>query len=115
MRFFGLFGFFQVRSISVSAGDTALTLKSNKTVFTIIDSNVLLKNSQDYIIVDTGVKHSPKFIEKMKTYTNIKAKKFGLRTRCIEAIAPLLSSIGLDFKPKSVFHTIPSVYLGQVV
>jgi len=113
MKFAELFGL-PVRSLCVVAGDAALMLKKTRSGFTIIDSKVLLKNKDNYVIVDTGKESTLEFIEEMKTYANKPASKYGMRIRCIEGISPLLEMIAPEFKPDHIGHNMPSWYMGKI-
>ena len=110
MRFFSLFGF-PVKSMCILAGDKALYLKANNPKFVFGDSAAIHRKSENYVIIDTGVKYTGEFIYRMKKHKNIIAKKGMFRVRCIEAISDLLEMIGSEWKPKTY---IPSLYLRRV-
>jgi len=102
-----------VKSLCIVAGDTTLALKARKQGFQILNSEVVLKNRQKYLIVDSNVKVTTDFINKMRDYENKTAKKFNMRIRCIEGISPLLSDIGEEFTPRSVLDNIPGVFAAR--
>lgn len=113
MRFFNLFGV-DVYSVAVVAGNKCLILKKDKEGFQFVDSEALLKKRANYVIVDTGEKVTPEFVNNMSKYAGKKAYKFKLRICCIQGISPLLTAIGQKYKPMSIFDNIPSVYLGKI-
>lgn len=107
MRFFELFGT-PVKSLSIIAGDKALYLKSKNPNFIFGDSNIILRKSDSYVIIDTGVKYTEEFISEMQKHNNIIATRGIFRIRCIEAVSGLLGNIDDKFKPTTY---IPSLYL----
>lgn len=111
MRVFAMFGF-PVKSVCILAGDKALYLKANKPTFEFGNSAKIHKKSREYVIVDTGVAHTGKFLYEMKKHSKIVATKGVFRIRCIEAVSDLLGMIGSKYKPGSY---IPSLYLRQVI
>lgn len=114
MNFFELFGL-PVKSMCVIAGDDALMLKTRKETFQLSSSKAILKNRDNYIIIDTGKAVTKKFTTEMKKYSTVPASKGGLRIRCIEAIQDLLAMIGEKWKPTNIFHNVPSIYLRKCV
>ena len=115
MNLFELFGL-PVKSVCIVAGNSCLKLKSNRDGFCYIETKKpYIKNDIEYYYYDTGIKVSKSFIEKMKEYDNIKARKAGLRIRCIEAISDLLSDIREEYRPKNIFENIPSLYFRRII
>lgn len=114
MHFFDLFGL-SAKSITIIAGGKCLTLKSNKDGFQFIDSRVLLKNKENYLIVDTGKQVTKEFVEDMKNEAGKSATKYRFRIVCIMGIKGLLSKIGGKFEPASIFDNIPARYLRKVL
>lgn len=114
MNIFELLGM-PVKSLCIVAGGKCLILKSDKEGFQFKSSEVVLKNKEKYLIVDTGKKATSEFICNMSGYHNKKASKWGLRICCIEGVSPLLQAIGQKFKPDHLGHNSPSWYLSKVV
>lgn len=114
MLFFELFGI-PVKSMCVVSGDKALMLKRNQSGFTVCDTKVLLKNKNDYLIVDTGVRSTDSFTHKLMEYEGVGAKKLGMRIRCIEGVSDLLKSIDKRYAPTSIWHNVPSLYLEKIL
>jgi hypothetical protein len=110
MNFFSLFGL-PVKSMCIIAGDKALFLKRNKETFQFGSSEIVHKNSDNYVIIDSGVAYTQEYISKMKDHSNIVATRGGLRVQCIKAVSDLLSDIGEKFKPRT---NIPSLYLRHI-
>jgi len=109
MNFFELLGL-PVKSMCIISGDKTLYLKKNKDRFQLKDSKNIFKREDDYVIVDTGVKCNYEFSTEMEKCATLKASKFGLRIRCIEAVNNLLGMIGEEWRPTDFFHNIPSWY-----
>lgn len=109
MHFFELFGA-PVKSLCIIDGELALYLKANKETFQLKDSNNIFKKADDYVIVDTGVKRNPEFSKELEKYGKLKAVKFGLRIRCIEAVKNLLRMIGTEWEPTSFLEYNPGWY-----
>lgn len=114
MHLSSLFGL-DVKSMAIGAGEKCLMLKSSKGGFVFADIKIILKNKENYLIVDTGKKVTPEFIAKMENKNNKPAKLFGLfRVRCIEGVHDLLSDIGPEYEPTSIFDNDPGIYLKKV-
>lgn len=114
MFFFELFGM-PVKSMTIIAGGKCLMLKSNKDGFQFTDSKALLKNKENYLIVDTGKPCTQKFVEDMKKEAGKSATKCKFRIVCIMGIKGLLAKIGEEFKPTSIFDNIPAHYLRKLI
>ena len=114
MDVFSLFGM-PVKSICIISGEYTLMLRGRKDNFQFNKNSSSILDSSNYIIVDTGKKHTQKFTLKMAGCTRESAKKYGLRIRCVEAIGDLLSEIDNMWKPEKFYDNIPSIYLYKVL
>lgn len=116
MNFFSLFGL-PVKSLCVIADNKCLRLRSEKNCFSISDNYNAILNSGDYIIIDSGVKPSKKFMKTMASLNNSRAHILGikyLRMNCIYGISSLLTCLGDGYKP-NIIEYIPSIYLKKCI
>ncbi len=109
MRFFNLFGL-DVYSMSIIAGKDALMLKSGEGCFLMMNSKTILKNRDNYYIIDTKKPFTKEFVEDMKKEAGKPATKWKLRIVCIMGIKDLLGKIGDEFKPRSILDNLPCIF-----
>lgn len=74
-----------------------------------------IRNSANYYIHDTGIKHTKSFSDKMRAQHGKEVRKLFFRVRCIEGIKDILYDIKEEYEPNSIFHNIPSMYLKHVL
>jgi len=99
-----------VSSMCVLSGKYCLKLKKGEN-FKFTESHGFFRDWENkYYLLDTGVKSTNGFIEKMRECGNMKARWFGLRISCIIKIRDLLGSIGKEWRPQGILELNPSVY-----
>lgn len=69
---------------------------------------------KSFVIIDTGVKTEKSHLIFLDGRIGRKARKCGVRSRCVEIIEPLLSTLGPKFKPRK-FERIPSLYALRIL
>jgi len=99
-----------VSSMCVLSGKYCLQLKKGKD-FQFTENHGFFRDWEDkYYLIDTGVKSTDEYIEKMRECGNMKAKWFGLRISCIIKIRDLLGEIGEEWRPQGLLELTPSGY-----
>lgn len=101
-----------VTSVCLAWGDKAVRLKDG--VFTEVPSSSIT-NSENYVLVDTGVKPSKEFKDNIITIVGAQRKEGIINSSCIETIEPCLKELGSEYIPSNWFEKLPSKYLRKVL
>lgn len=104
-----------VSSVSVTCGDEWLRLVHGRPTLEIHPANEITKN---YIVINTNIKVSTRIksiFRSLRGKPAITLNSLFLRVRCIAAIKPLLTELGKEWQPKTIFQQIPSTYFYKAV